>query len=59
MAATTRDADRPLVASREAAEGIARRLKVLTDPTRVQLFGMVIDSPGGRALVGRSPPPCA
>ena len=57
MAIPTRDADGPLAASRgvdrEAAEGIARSLKVLADPTRVQLLGMVADSPGGRALVGQ------
>ncbi|TFB52808.1 metalloregulator ArsR/SmtB family transcription factor [Cryobacterium tagatosivorans] len=41
------------IPTRDAAEGIARSLRVLTDPTRVQLLGMVVDSPGGRALVGQ------
>ena len=57
MAIPTRGADGPLAvsraANRDAAEGIARSLKVLADPTRVQLLGMVADSPGGRALVGQ------
>jgi len=41
------------IPTRDAAAGIARSLKVLTDPTRVQLLGMVVNSPGGRALVGQ------
>ena len=57
MAIPSRDANEHLAASRaagrEAAHGIARSLKVLADPTRVQLLGLVVDSPDGRALVGR------
>jgi arsenate reductase len=57
MAIPTRDADGPLAAARtanrNAARGIARSQKVLADPTRVQLLGMVVDSPGGHALVGQ------
>ena len=44
------------IPTRDAAEGIARSLKVLTDPTRVRLLGLVVDSPGGRALVGQLAP---
>lgn len=57
MPIPARDTDGRLAASRvaggDAAQGIARRLKVLADPTRVRLLGLVVDSPGGRALVGR------
>jgi len=61
MATPTRDTDGHLAepraaVNRDAAEGIARSLKVLTDPTRVQLLGMVVDGPGGRAWSGSSPP---
>jgi arsenate reductase len=31
----------------------ARSIRVLTDPTRVRILGLIRDSPGGRALVGR------
>jgi len=57
MAIPTRDTDAPLTVaravSRNAAEAIARSLRVLADPTRVQLLGMVVDSPDSRALVGQ------
>ncbi|MDH6238167.1 metalloregulator ArsR/SmtB family transcription factor [Cryobacterium sp. CG_9.6] len=41
---------RPL--DRAAAEEIARGLRVMADPTRVQLLGMIVAQPQGRALVG-------
>jgi len=57
MAIPTRDADGPPdatpVSDNDAAEQIARNLKVLADPTRVRLLGLVVDSPDGKALVGR------
>lgn len=31
----------------------ARSIRVLTDPTRVRILGLIRESPGGRALVGR------
>jgi arsenate reductase len=57
MASTTGDGggsfSLPEAVDRDAAEAIARSLKALADPTRVQLLGMVVDSPDGRALVGQ------
>ncbi|MEC5152030.1 metalloregulator ArsR/SmtB family transcription factor [Cryobacterium sp. GrIS_2_6] len=44
------DALRPL--DRAAAEDIARGLRAMADPTRVQLLGMIVSRPDGRALVG-------
>ncbi|TFC24229.1 metalloregulator ArsR/SmtB family transcription factor [Cryobacterium sp. MDB1-18-2] len=44
------DALRPL--DRAAAEDIARGLRAMADPTRVQLLGMIVGRPDGRALVG-------
>ncbi|MCI4656285.1 metalloregulator ArsR/SmtB family transcription factor [Cryobacterium zhongshanensis] len=41
---------RPL--DRAAAEEIARSLRAMADPTRVQLLGMIVGRPDGRALVG-------
>ncbi|TFC17950.1 metalloregulator ArsR/SmtB family transcription factor [Cryobacterium algoritolerans] len=37
---------------RAAAENIARSLRAMADPTRVQLLGLIVAGPGGRALVG-------
>ncbi len=37
---------------RAAAEDIARGLRAMADPTRVQLLGLIVARPGGRALVG-------
>jgi ArsR family transcriptional regulator len=45
-----RDDPHPL--DRAAAESIARNLKAMADPTRVQLLSMIVESPDGRALVG-------
>ncbi|WBM81483.1 metalloregulator ArsR/SmtB family transcription factor [Cryobacterium breve] len=49
-AEATEDALRPL--DRAAAEDIARSLRAMADPTRVQLLGMIVGRPDGRALVG-------
>ncbi|MEX1078107.1 MAG: metalloregulator ArsR/SmtB family transcription factor [Homoserinimonas sp.] len=38
--------------NREAAERIARTLRAVADPTRLQLLSMIIGSPAGEALVG-------
>ncbi|WP_241987533.1 metalloregulator ArsR/SmtB family transcription factor [Cryobacterium sp. MDB2-33-2] len=46
----TRVALRPL--DRPSAEEIAHSLRAMADPTRVQLLGMIVDQPDGRALVG-------
>jgi arsenate reductase len=37
---------------RDAATQIARSLRAMADPTRVQLLGLIVESPGRRALVG-------
>jgi arsenate reductase len=37
---------------RAVAENIARSLRAMADPTRVQLLTLIISRPGGRALVG-------
>lgn len=55
MGADTPDGDsrgalRPL--DRAIAEEIAQSLRAMADPTRVQLLGMIVDRPDGRALVG-------
>lgn len=55
MRADTPDEDtrvtlRPL--ERTTAEAIAQSLRAMADPTRVQLLGMIVDRPDGRALVG-------
>ncbi len=44
--------DRGLPLDRAAAEVIARNLRAMADPTRVQLLSMIVESPNGRALVG-------
>jgi arsenate reductase len=49
-AETTGDELRPL--ERNVAEDIARSLRAMADPTRVQLLGMIVARPDGRALVG-------
>ncbi|MDY7541728.1 MULTISPECIES: metalloregulator ArsR/SmtB family transcription factor [unclassified Cryobacterium] len=49
-AEATEDELRPL--DRAAAEDIARSLRAMADPTRVQLLGMIVGRPDGRALVG-------
>ncbi|MGO4689417.1 metalloregulator ArsR/SmtB family transcription factor [Glaciibacter sp. 2TAF33] len=57
MASTSGDAGGSFAApesvDRDAAEGMARALKAMADPTRLQLLGLVVGSPGGRALVGQ------
>ncbi|HAM27985.1 MAG TPA: hypothetical protein DCP11_15150, partial [Microbacteriaceae bacterium] len=45
-------AQRPQPIDRGAAEQIARNLRAMADPTRVQLLGLIVESPGQRALVG-------
>jgi IS5 family transposase len=37
---------------RAVAENIARSLRAMADPTRVQLLSLIIRRPGGRAFVG-------
>jgi protein-tyrosine-phosphatase/DNA-binding MarR family transcriptional regulator len=36
-----------------SANGAARDLRLLTDPTRMRILGLIQESPDGRALVGR------
>jgi arsenate reductase len=48
--AATPDAATPI--DRRAAEEIARNLRAIADPTRVQLLGLILAKPDGRALVG-------
>ena len=36
---------------REAAERIARGLRAMADPTRVQILSLIVDAPGGRRAV--------
>jgi arsenate reductase (thioredoxin) len=40
------------ILARDDAERIARNLKAIADPTRVQLLSMIVESQDGRALVG-------
>jgi arsenate reductase (thioredoxin) len=40
------------ILERSDAERIARSLKAIADPTRVQLLGLIVESSNGRALVG-------
>lgn len=37
---------------RDAAERIARTLRAVADPTRIQLLSMILGSPRGESLVG-------
>jgi arsenate reductase len=46
-------ANRGAPIERQAAEEIARNLRAMADPTRIQLLGLIVESPGGRALVGQ------
>lgn len=55
MAASARREDaagasRPI--DRSAAEELARTLRAVADPTRLQLLSMIVGSPGGEATVG-------
>jgi len=43
----------PTSLDRDAAEQIARTLKAMADPTRIQLLSLILDSADGRALVGQ------
>ena len=36
-----------------SANGAARDLRLLTDPTRLRILGLIQESPDGRSLVGR------
>lgn len=47
------DADGVAPLPRAAAEGLARTLRVVADPTRLQLLSVVIDSTDGRATIGQ------
>lgn len=38
---------------RAAAEGLARTLRAVADPTRLQLLSVILDSSEGRATVGQ------
>lgn len=42
---------RPTPLDRSAAEAIARKLRAMADPTRVQILGLIVDAPGGRRPV--------
>lgn len=37
---------------REAAEALAKNLRAVADPTRLQLLSMIVGSPSGEASVG-------
>jgi ArsR family transcriptional regulator len=39
--------------ARSTAEQIARNLRAMADPTRIQLLGLILAAPVGRALVGQ------
>lgn len=45
--------DRATPLDRRAAEEIARHLRAMADPTRIQLLGLIVERPDGRALVGQ------
>jgi len=45
--------DSPASLDRDAAEQIARTLKAMADPTRIQLLSLILDRTDGRALVGQ------
>ena len=45
------DASRPDVQGRTEAERIARKLRVMADPTRIQILRLIVESPDGRRPV--------